>query len=61
MIIVTLALVLKHHTGQRKFIIWSESMTGKKESDWRQKQPKLGEKVELIFRRQGCQRDFVKT
>jgi hypothetical protein len=35
MTIITLALVWKRHTGQRELRIRSESMTGKKESDWR--------------------------
>jgi hypothetical protein len=41
MTIITLALVWKHQTGQRELRILSESMTGKKKSDWRQKQPEL--------------------
>jgi hypothetical protein len=39
-----LALVWKSFTGQRELRIWSESMTGKKELDWRQKQPEIGRK-----------------
>ena len=38
-IIITLGLVCKSHAGQRELGIWSESMTGKKDSHWRQKRP----------------------
>jgi hypothetical protein len=44
MTIITLVIVWKRHTGQRELRTWSESMTGEKESDWRQKQPELGRK-----------------
>ena len=47
MTIITLALLPKRHTEQRELRIWSESMTGKKESDWRETQPRLRRKWDL--------------
>ena len=44
MTIITLPLVWKRHTGQCELRTWNGSMTGEKESDWRQKQPELGGK-----------------
>jgi hypothetical protein len=47
MTIITLALVWKHHPGQRELRICSKHVTGEKESEWGQKQPKLGRKWDL--------------
>jgi hypothetical protein len=52
MTIISLALMWKRHTGQRELRILSESMTGERESDWRQKQPELGR----LRREKKCQR-----